>query len=623
MQTLFSTNKKVFERIAKEKVPIIVITTVIALLVLASWNHYGLYLSFDQTKELYILYLLTTGEILYRDFVYYYGPLMPYLLSSIMKFTGFHLNILYSTGIIITITYSLSLYGLSRFIMGSFYSTLVVILFLVQIAFINQGNYIFPYSYNVTVASMLFIIMTIMLICYLKYDNQIFKYVAAGLVIVSFYLKQDFFISFLITFMLFILILPFLKHHINLKWPFTGYFKKSDIKDTLLTIAFIIIAIVLLYLFLGIFTGFNYLNQCIFPFGMYKSSAIIHFIDNINRSSLTYSNIKLFLIHAILSFAIITAVMAILYAAITGFISLKSKNKIYYYLILVISTIILFLPISNGESLCLIILGKALESSKYIYSGINIWLLITLIYFIRNLRNNDYNILLVINISALIVSYRMFMNLELYSYSLYYLPISLIMFVYLFARLIPDIVSHINMKHWQITVQTTLILLILFYGVLSLSLFNRPQISIESFFGTHYIFNNEESKQLNMLYEEAASFIKENTSPDDRILSYPGGVIIYLYSERKPGSRHYHLFPTTVPGIKAEQSIIEDIKKLKPEYILISNEAYYRGYNTGIFGSQENNPDLYNWIISNYSSVKLLQADKNHWYKIEILKKFT
>lgn len=109
----------------------------------------------DYGEQAYIAWRLSEGAVLYRDIVYFYGPLSSYVHALLFKIFGPQLIVLIIFNLILVAGLTVMIYRLFLFI-GSRLSALVAgLTFLVVFAFaqylwIGSYNFICPYVYDVT-----------------------------------------------------------------------------------------------------------------------------------------------------------------------------------------------------------------------------------------------------------------------------------------------------------------------------------------------------------------------------------------------------------------------------------------------------------------------------------------
>lgn len=596
------------------------------ILIILSWDKYGLFLSYDQTKEVLIPYLINHGNLLYKDIAYFYGPLTPYILAFLTRVFGFKLTIFYVFGLTIIFIYCLCLYHLSRLLLDKIYSTVVVLLFLVQIAFNNHGAFILPYTYSALVGSLLVVLMAIFIIHHLKTFNNKYLYFASIVIFFCSLVKQDFFLVCLLIITLYFLLLPVLSGNskkIDNKNIVITYIQNIQYKLMLKVFIITLVPVVIIYIIIGYISGFNNLLYFLIPFKMYFSGPSSFFISHVNKASLSFNTLLSLIISSLIAIIVITSIVLLIYFIIYLFNSYKGSHKSYFYLLIGFIILLFILPLYNDMSLISFIMKYSVLKSRYIYQGINLWLLIYLICLLLNIKQHNNNILILVIIAALIVSMRTVLNMSLFSFPLFYLSLHLIIFVYLVVHVYPVIIKKwkVYSEHnWLVASRMFLMIIVLFYAFVTLAIFNKSSICIQSYFGRHYLLNSDQ-KAINKTLEHVSTYIQKNSSKSDKILAYPTSVIVYLYSQRLPASKHFNLFPTTVYNHQEELNIIKEIKENHPKFILISNNDFYSTYNIGKFGSKDNLPQLYNWITSNYRKIKQFSSCKDHWFVVDVYSK--
>jgi hypothetical protein len=120
----------------------------LALLLLAvtwrRWTHPIV----DHGREANIPLRLLSGERLYVDVLYYYGPLAPYFDALLFRVFGAYLAVLHATGIACAATILLIVRNLARRLLSAWESALATAVVSVTCATsMFLGNYIQPYSY--------------------------------------------------------------------------------------------------------------------------------------------------------------------------------------------------------------------------------------------------------------------------------------------------------------------------------------------------------------------------------------------------------------------------------------------------------------------------------------------
>jgi hypothetical protein len=130
---------------------ILVTVAIFAWMTWASWGS----LRIDCGREMYVPQQISQGKMLYRDLWYPYGPLAPYWNALLFKIFGDSLNVLYASGLAITLALAFVLFAVSRMFVSSFAAFVVVFVFLLEAFRTHLFNYILPYSYGSTLGSLL------------------------------------------------------------------------------------------------------------------------------------------------------------------------------------------------------------------------------------------------------------------------------------------------------------------------------------------------------------------------------------------------------------------------------------------------------------------------------------
>jgi hypothetical protein len=127
----------------------------------------------DYGRELEIPWKITQGKMLYRDAVYFYGPLSPYFNALLLKVFGVHLNTIIFSGFISVISGALLIYFIARHFLHQTAALALIAVFFMESVFqhyLKIGTYTFiaPYSFS-AVHSILFAFAALLLLLnYLK-----------------------------------------------------------------------------------------------------------------------------------------------------------------------------------------------------------------------------------------------------------------------------------------------------------------------------------------------------------------------------------------------------------------------------------------------------------------------
>jgi hypothetical protein len=125
-----------------------------AILLAVSWQKWA-NLTIDGGREMNTPLRLLSGERIYTDVYYLYGPFAPYLNAALYALFGIHLTTLYCAGIAASILLLLLIFELGEHLTGLWEAALATWLVMVFCVFKQDGNYIFPYTYSAVYGTIL------------------------------------------------------------------------------------------------------------------------------------------------------------------------------------------------------------------------------------------------------------------------------------------------------------------------------------------------------------------------------------------------------------------------------------------------------------------------------------
>ncbi|HKR63772.1 MAG TPA: hypothetical protein VJZ00_08570 [Thermoanaerobaculia bacterium] len=130
--------------------------------IIAFAQSYGRWLDpiIDAGRDLYVPEQLLRGTVLYRDILYYYPPLTPYLLAAITFITGSSLGAYVAIGLVTSLLTATAIWWIVRPLAGELAAGAALLIFF---AFSMAGiggwgcNYFFPYAHAATFAMLFFL----------------------------------------------------------------------------------------------------------------------------------------------------------------------------------------------------------------------------------------------------------------------------------------------------------------------------------------------------------------------------------------------------------------------------------------------------------------------------------
>lgn len=137
----------------------------------------------DTGRDLYIPEQIREGVKLYRDILYYYPPLTPYLLALITAVTGSSLAAYTGIGAAIALATAASIYAIGRVVASPAAAGSAALLFAGCSIYSISGrtsNYLFPYAHAATLA-MLFLLAGAAFLLVWAYADRRARWLAPGL----------------------------------------------------------------------------------------------------------------------------------------------------------------------------------------------------------------------------------------------------------------------------------------------------------------------------------------------------------------------------------------------------------------------------------------------------------
>ena len=137
----------------------------------------------DTGRDLYIPEQIRAGTKLYRDILYYYPPLAPYVLAAITAITGSSLASYTGIGIAIALATAAAMYALARSVAPAHAAGTATLLFVSCSVYSISGrtsNYFFPYAHAATLSMLFFVSGAGFLACWSFVDRRA-RWLAPGL----------------------------------------------------------------------------------------------------------------------------------------------------------------------------------------------------------------------------------------------------------------------------------------------------------------------------------------------------------------------------------------------------------------------------------------------------------
>lgn len=426
------------------------------------------------------------------------------------------------------------------------------------------SNYISPYSYSVLYAMVAFLWAFFFLVRYFKTEKNNLFYFSCLLYGMSVCFKYEFILFILVLFG-------------------TILYKKLPIKNILLSLISLILVPVLSLI--NLFIQGCSVNDLIVALKDIMS------LSSANSVTAFYTNIGF--IPSVSTF--IVAIKSLFFFSIFCLIIFFYSNFILGRKIPDIIKLLLFLPIAV---FVILILPFHFATSNAHFLGFGYLAIVILaLNLFRKVENKE--LLLLLNITAILSCFKCFGAISLSIYGTFFLPILLV-----------NLISSVDSKKYLIPLCCVLISLIYLYAKEDIYKFNLWKTDNFKISEKLYSDNNYFSKR----YSELIPYINANIKPDEKLLVLPEGCILNYLTKRKSDNKLYYLIPPNV-DVFSQNGIIERLRENMPEYIIVFSN-YYVWYNTTTFANGYG-VEIQKFIEDNYNIVEEASGKYDKMYKLK------
>lgn len=551
---------------------------ILFLLMLAvSWRRWTSPIA-DSGREMDLPLRLLNGEWLYRDVHYLYPPFAPYFNSFLYRIFGAHLDVLLIAGIVCAAVISWLIYRIARRSLTSFDASTATSAVIVLCIFKPSGNLISPYAFA-ALYGMLFAIATLFFTLRYAETGRRLELVIAGVLIgLAGISKQEFGLAAVLTVTGAVIYL----YRLDWRWI---------VRDLITAAVPAMIVGLPVYGLAFYFIGWETLiRDCHLLYTHLPASLVYYNAQRTGMDNAAFSLLQM------LGGASVGAV-ALSAAVLLGDRTRKMLKPAGLTFALASATTIVIAVIAgrqwDGSPLrALPLLLGAIIFIEWRRAGL----------LIEERRSTAALFILAIYSLAILAR----VSLRVPSggaFGGYFLPTSLILFFYLFLRLLPD-----RLLLWtgdecsadrvrrvaRGLLITTMIVMAIVFCVRFRRNFNYP---IDAMRGRMLA-----PAVTGPAIDEAMRFIESNTNPSDPIVVLPEGVDLAFLTGRRSPLRHQIL----IPGLMLpadEIAAIETLRGLPVRFVLIVNRPM-REFGAEAFG-RDFYQDLGRFVEDNYRLIKV------------------
>ena len=503
----------------------------------------------DSSREVTVPLRILDGQVLYKDFHYEYGPIVPYFLALICKIFGTGLDVFRMTGLAVSIAISLTIFKLSEAYINRKYALLSSIIFIFVFAYhaepINIFNYIIPYSY-VSIIGLLFLLFA--------YLNT-YQYLKNGKTASLLYLILSISVCMLSKLEIILsaaIILMFLPLLLNKNDSCASKEKKGDRRNRNYIILFWVIPIAIL-LFVYIYF-FDYVNNEIYYLVKKNMNNLI------GQSALGINNIQYHITKALISFLFVITSGA-LFIIIDNY-SIKKTRYNYIQVLLFITILLISTQIIN------------VEGYDFLFNSTSLLLILFLVILLGIIlrrrwdhRHVKHKVMLVITLSSLALTFRMAFNNSVNFYGFYLLVPSSMCIIIAIYYYVPLIVR----KYFHKRSNFLKIAFTVYFSTMCYSSYsNTVDVSEEknkrliSDKGALYVYEYQFNATQYLIND-----FKPGLKNKDTILVLPEGYMLNYFLDVVPTSYNNSHLPDLTADSERERSLIQEIDEKKFDYIFI------------------------------------------------------
>jgi len=531
---------------------------------------------------------LLRGEALYRDVHYLYPPLAAYFNALLYRIFGVHLDVLHAAGILCSGLIAAVCYRVARRLLGPVDAALATVAVIIFCVFKPAGNLIEPYAFA-ALYGCAFALCALLLTLRYAEGRQRRDLILAGLLIgLAAITKQEFALAAAITVTVAL---------VRLHWPDF----KSLISDLL--VAALPAAMIALPVY----------GWLLAKFGWQTIVEDCHLFYTHLPASLGYYNAqRTWLDHPLLSIAQVVGAAAVAIAALSAIVLLSDRTR----------------KISSRAGLCLICaslavwLTKLLSGNQWDGSPLRAMPVLLAVMIVAAGRalvlpvsgqdrcvrpsNPETNLpaLFIVAVYSLAILARVALRVPSGgAFGSFFLPTSLILFYFLFVRVLPDALGRWtrdpSSRRRAGLIGRGLMILMFVATAIVFGVRYRKNFNYEIVTPRGHLFVPRATGQG---IGEALNFILTHTNPGDAVAVLPEGSDLTFLTGRRMPLRHQILIPGLMSG-RDEEEAIHRLEQDRVRYVLIVNRPMRE------FGAEAFGRDFYtrlgDWIGTHYRLVEI------------------
>lgn len=481
---------------------------------LFTWKYQGHFV-LDLGRELFYPQRILEGSVLYKDLFNIYGA-FPYLYNALLyKIFGINLNVLQVSGVLTACGIVSMVYLISRLFFDKLLSFSLGFLALVLGCFsFHLFNFVLPYSFAMTYGLLFALIGIYLLIIFSREKIEKLYLLSALFIGLAISCKYEF--------------LPLV-----LVFGFVEWKLGFDLKRCLKLLACVLMPTVICF-------------SILFLQGLTIPALVRNFKDIYAMA--TSQTLKFFYIISGLTFKKPT--LGLLIRSFFWFVA---------PLIVFIYSYVKFHSVSKWKTIFLsiaafVVLSNHISNETFLFLPVTLFVLACIFF-----RKQSFSAQ-ILTLCALLMSLKVFWGTALNSYGVFFIPILLI-----------AVTKYLKPDYRKLVGMFLIFVSIMF---ISTNINARKQY-------TGYVKTNKGSMHIDGVFNKNANavidFLRTKTSPEDRVVIFPEGLVMNFLADRKSDDYYNSLLPLYIETF-GEKRLINHFNQVKPEYIIFHSfptENYY------------------------------------------------
>ena len=533
-------NKITLDKVLNTHFSILIIIIINSILFIKFGDKFG-DLIIDVSREVTVPLRILEGQVLYKDFHYEYGPLVPYLFSLICLIFGSDLVVFRTSGLIITLLISIIIYFLSYKYLSRAHALLASFVFIFIFAFhsldVNIFNFIFPYSYSSTIGVLLLLTLYKTIYDYFEKENN----AALALIFLVFFAtlltKLEVILSSVTAMTCFFIFLL-------AKRTKSGFIDAKKFNSKKIGLILISSLLGLLYIFFRLGLIQYFYEEIIYLVQRNLSSPI-------GRGALGVDHFSFYLLRSIKS-----AVFFIIAASLLVYLESKSKSRINFILFILLTIVFSFFIYVRGYD--------------YFFYGTRFLLVTSIILLVKIIkkRSNNYKekVMLIMLLSSLAFTFRMIFNNTVEFYGFYLLTpacVCLIVMIFHYSPLLIRVYFKKRTEYFKYAFSVFFMIMCLSAYTNTSAVSEKKNMLLENNKGDFYVYPHQHFAAQAFLND-----FKNKVGENDSIIVMPEGYMFNYFLGVTPNTFNNSHLPDLVLG-ERENDLIEELKAKKFDYVII------------------------------------------------------